>query len=43
MKNRAPRLDAIGFPWVLRPGRDKVDVKFEDRVQQLAEFHRVNR
>ncbi|KAL7535623.1 hypothetical protein ACHAXR_006617 [Thalassiosira sp. AJA248-18] len=41
MENRAPILEEIGFPWVLR--NNSQDISWEDHVQRLVEFHRVNR
>jgi len=41
MANRAPALDEIGFPWVLR--KFASTTSWEDHFQQLVEFQRVNR
>ena len=40
MTNRAPRLDEIGFPWVLQKN---TPVPWEDSFQRLVEFGKVNR
>mmetsp|Transcript_6664 Transcript_6664/g.15113 ORF Transcript_6664/g.15113 Transcript_6664/m.15113 type:complete len:805 (+) Transcript_6664:156-2570(+) len=41
MANRAPKLDEIGFPWVLR--KSNITLSWEDQFQKLVEFSRVNR
>ena len=40
MADRAPKLDEIGFPWVMQ---SYTNLSWEDSFQKLVEFGRVNR
>jgi len=43
MRERAPKLDEVGFPWATGRKPFTKIVSWEDHVQKLAEFYNVNR